>query len=464
MSAVVEKEIPEGWEQVPLKDAVHIILGQSPKSSTYNVDKRGLPFFQGKTEFGDIYPTVRKWCDEPNKIAEKEDVLVSVRAPVGPTNLAPYQCAIGRGLAALRPLGGADSRYYLYLIRRYQGDLAALGTGTTFEAISGDTLKNFIVPIAPPEQQKRIVAKIEELFSHIDAGIAALNKAKQLLKQYRQSVLKAAVTGELTKQWREDNKDKLEPASQLLERILQERRQKWEAQQLEQFKAKGKVPKDDGWKGKYKERPLPSAEELPEIPSEWKWVELQHVFDVITDGDHQAPPKADEGIPFLVIGDVNKGVINFRDKRFVPRSYYEGLAEIRRPRKGDLLYTVVGSFGIPVKVESEKEFCVQRHIAILKLNENLSLDYIYHILSSGFVFKQATEVATGTAQKTVPLGGLREIKIPFMSEEEQKRICEAVNEKLDSLAKLANEIDTQLIKSEKNKQSILASSFSGDLM
>ena len=113
-----------------------------------------------------------------------------------------------------------------------------------------ESSKDYDIPLAPPEQQKRIVAKIEELFSHIDAGIEALKKAKQLLKQYRQSVLKAAVTGELTKEWREANKDKLEPASQLLERILKERRQKWEEQQLEQFKAKGKMPKDDKWKRK----------------------------------------------------------------------------------------------------------------------------------------------------------------------------------------------------------------------
>src|SRR5690606_24720681 len=119
--------------------------------------------------------------------------------------------------------------------------------------ISSKTIEDWEMPIAPPGQQKRIVAKIEELFSHIDAGIEALKKAKQLLKQYRQSILKAAVTGELTKEWREANKDKLEPASKLLERILKERRQVWEEQQLKKIKAKGKIPKDDKWKEAYAE-------------------------------------------------------------------------------------------------------------------------------------------------------------------------------------------------------------------
>ncbi len=223
------------------------------------------------------------------------------------------------------------------------------------------------------------------------------------------------------------------------------------------------MPIDNKWKEKYKELALPNSEDLPEIPSSWQWVELQHVFDVITDGDHQAPPKADSGIPFLVIGDVNKGVINFRDKRFVSRSYYDGLAEIRRPCKGDILYTVVGSFGIPVKVESDKEFCVQRHIAILKPSSRMSVNFLYHILSSGFVYTQAADVSTGTAQKTVPLGGLRKLKIPLPPYEEQVALENLIEGKLDAISRTDKESTNKIHMAEQNKQSILASSFTGKL-
>ncbi|MFN3188874.1 MAG: restriction endonuclease subunit S [Candidatus Paceibacteria bacterium] len=130
--------VPNGWVLAPLGDIVDVVQGQSPSSSSYNDDMLGMPFFQGKTEFGEMYPTVRKWCTEPQKIAEKDSILISVRAPVGPSNIAPYDCAIGRGLAALRALAGCEPKYFLYLIRRFEKDLAALGTGTTFEAISGE--------------------------------------------------------------------------------------------------------------------------------------------------------------------------------------------------------------------------------------------------------------------------------------------------------------------------------------
>ena len=139
------------------------------------------------------------------------------------------------------------------------------------------------------------------------------------------------------------------------------------------------------------------------------------------------------------------------------------MSEIRIPRRGDILYTVVGSYGIPVKVDTDKEFCVQRHVAILKPSKEVSVEYIYHILPSGFVFKQATDASTGTAQKTVPLGGLREIKIPLPPFEEQKEIARIIDEKLIAMNRLADESENKMMVAEKNKQSILASIFSGKL-
>ena len=102
--------LPASWRSSRLEDVCEIILGQSPPGDTYNTVGNGLPFFQGKTEFGEYYPTPRKWCSTPTKIAEAEDVLISVRAPVGPTNLCPTRACIGRGLAAIRPRDGMESR------------------------------------------------------------------------------------------------------------------------------------------------------------------------------------------------------------------------------------------------------------------------------------------------------------------------------------------------------------------
>lgn len=110
--------LPEGWAVAELPHVANIIMGQSPPGETYNTAGNRLPFFQGKAEFGEVHPTVRKWCSKPNKIAEAGDVLLSIRAPVGPTNVANQQCAIGRGLAAIRPLMSIPTELILLLMSR----------------------------------------------------------------------------------------------------------------------------------------------------------------------------------------------------------------------------------------------------------------------------------------------------------------------------------------------------------
>ncbi len=117
--------LPAGWTWTTLDEISEIILGQSPPSATYNTDGDGLPFYQGKREFGKLYPTPRKWCTAPKRIAEKGDVFISIRAPVGPTNICTEKSAVGRGLAAIRGLSGIESFFILYLLRAFAYKLQA---------------------------------------------------------------------------------------------------------------------------------------------------------------------------------------------------------------------------------------------------------------------------------------------------------------------------------------------------
>lgn len=170
-----------------LGDVAEIILGQSPESKSYNTKGEGLPFFQGKTEFTDWFPIPNKWCTEPKKIAEPFDVLLSVRAPVGPTNIAKEKCCIGRGLAAIRY---ADCyKYVLYYLRSVSKYLESKATGTTFSSISGDTIKNLPIPLPPLTTQHAIVTRIETLFAELDKAVQHLRTAQQQIKTYRQAVL-----------------------------------------------------------------------------------------------------------------------------------------------------------------------------------------------------------------------------------------------------------------------------------
>lgn len=181
-----------------LKECCTIIAGQSPESKYYNSNGDGLPFFQGKADFGELYPSIRVYCSQPTKIAEKDDILLSVRAPVGPTNLAPCKVCIGRGLTAIRPSEVLLTRYVLLFFRYFEAQLASKGTGTTFKAITQDVVKNLEIPIPPLPEQERIVSRIEELFSQLDAGVETLKKTKAQLSVYRQAVLKEAFSSELS--------------------------------------------------------------------------------------------------------------------------------------------------------------------------------------------------------------------------------------------------------------------------
>ena len=178
--ATSDNRFPEGWEPTTLPGCANVTMGQSPPGSTYNQHEEGLPFFQGKAQFGSRYPTVCVWCSKPKKIANVGDVLLSIRAPVGPTNVAKETCAIGRGLAAIKPLGGIPTEYILFGLRNQEPELSLQGTGSTFTAINRSHLDALEINVAPLAEQKRIVAKVEELLARVNAAREHLAKVPQI--------------------------------------------------------------------------------------------------------------------------------------------------------------------------------------------------------------------------------------------------------------------------------------------
>ena len=159
--------LPHGWEWKNLGDEslLEIIMGQSPPGESYNDEGNGLPFFQGKTDFGDYYPTPRKWCTSPTKISLPGDVLICVRAPVGPTNLTAEKCAIGRGLTILRPKTTLQTRFLLYALRSLEKQISKMGKGSTFVAITKSDLEQIEIPFAHPDIQTQVVTRIEKFLT-----------------------------------------------------------------------------------------------------------------------------------------------------------------------------------------------------------------------------------------------------------------------------------------------------------
>jgi type I restriction enzyme S subunit len=188
--------IPKDWEVVRLGDEkfFKIIMGQSPPSSTYNEKGEGLPFLQGKMEFGAVYPSPVLYCSQPMKIAEIDDILISVRAPVGDVNIAPYRLCIGRGLAAIRfNSGKANHWFYFYYLQKIKNFLENLGKGSTFKAITKEELVNLKVPYPSFFEQQ----KIAEILTTIDRKLEIERKEKARLEKIKQGLMDLLLTGKI---------------------------------------------------------------------------------------------------------------------------------------------------------------------------------------------------------------------------------------------------------------------------
>ncbi len=289
--------------------------------------------------------------------------------------------------------------YLLYIIKFNQKVFRENKKGSAIPHLDKKLFKELSINLPPLAEQGLIVAKIEELFADIDAGVENLKSVKNQIALYRQSVLKSAFDGTLYK------------------------------------------------------------------TTEWNIDVLKNLCSVISDGDHQPPPKAKNGIPFIMISNINKNLINFEDTNFVSENYYTSLSEKRKPKRGDVLYSVVGSYGIPVLIDFQKEFCFQRHIALLRPHTNkIFSKFLFYMLRSRNVYNQATDCSTGTAQKTVPLSGLREIHIPVPTLAEQERIVAEIESRFERADALETAVDRALNDAEKLKQAVLKKAFSGELV
>jgi type I restriction enzyme S subunit len=260
-------------------------------------------------------------------------------------------------------------------------------------------------------------------------ALPALTTRPDQIKQLRQTILNLAVRGQLVPQDAND-----ESANELI--------------------ALASIGISEFWKKHRVARNYPAPiEEVPfPAPPSWRWSRMCEIFNVITDGDHQPPPRADEGIAFLTIGNISAGSIDFAGCRLVPETYLRGLPPYRVPSCGDILYTVVGAtYGRPVLVNTNRAFCVQRHIAILKPSTAMSTRFLLYLLASSLIYDQASQSATGAAQPTIALKPLRNFLAPVPPINEQHRIVA----KVDELMALCDQLEASLTTSETTRSRLL---------
>lgn len=321
------------------------------------------------------------------------------------------------------------------------------------------------VPVAPLNEQRRIVAKIEELFSDLDAGVAALQRAKANLKRYRAAVLKAAVEGKLSEEWRAKHPAK-EPASALLARILQERRQKWEADQLAKFAAVGKEPPKN-WREKYVEPSPPDVSRLPQLPDSWCWGSLEQITSAarpICYGILMPKENVPVGVLYVKVKDIKGDRIDILG---LHRTRPEIAAEFSRAslRSGDLLLSIRGTYGRVAEVPPELDGGnITQDTARLDVSRNMNLEFAATALRSSLCQMYFMRIARGVAVKGVNIADVRLCPIPICPIQEQVRIVTEVSEKLSQIEAAELEITHSLIRASRLRQSILKQAFEGKLV
>jgi type I restriction enzyme S subunit len=333
-------------------------------------------------------------------------LVVSARGTIGDVKLPEHDLFVStQTTIALQPSGAFVPSFLRKQLSAF--DWPSVTATTAIPMLTIGKLDEIVVRIPPLPEQRRIVAKLDALTARTARARADLDRIPSLAARYKQAVLAKAFSGELT-----------------------------------------------------------IAAPVHSGGHETQTVALQELCESITDGDHQAPPKSDSGVPFITISAMNDGRLDLsKARRFVPRDYLDSLKPSRVARQGDVLYSVTGSFGIPALVGTDEAFVFQRHIAILKPSlKRTSGHFLSLMLRAPQILEQAKAVATGTAQLTVPLSGLRRFKLPAPNLSEQDEIIRIVEQAFCEIDRLVAESAAARRLLDRLDQANLAKAFRGELV
>lgn len=408
--------IPENWKWVRLGEVILLNMGQSPNSE--DVGNDGIEFHQGKIYFTDeIIGFSDKYCSKPKKISNANEILLSVRAPVGEVNLNNREICIGRGLASIKIIN-SEERYFFYLLFYCKKIFEKKSTGTTFKAISKDIIENLLIPLPPLAEQKRIVEKLDNVLANIEKLKSSEEKLSILQKNFpdklKKSILQSAIQGKLTEQLATDDnvEDLLQAIKEEKERLIKEKKIK-------------------------KQKPLPeiTEEEIPfEIPKNWKWVRANDILDV-RDGTHDTPKYVVKGVPLVTSKNLDNGKLNLSNIKYISKNDSEKINLRSKVNLNDILFAMIGTIGNPVIIKKDIEMSIKNIGLFKSYRENaINMDYIYYLLLyMQDILKQ--QVSSGV-QKFVSLTELRRLMMPLPPLAEQKRIVEKLDKLLADIEEL----------------------------
>lgn len=452
-----KQELPSGWVECELGEVFLIERGGSPRPIESYITKNedGINWIKiGDTKNSPKYIFSTKQKIKPegmkkSRFVKEGDFILSNSMSFGKPYIMKTTGCIHDGWVVFRNTYQMASEEYLYYVLSSQEiyiKFARVATGSTVKNLNIDRIKQITVKFPPLNEQNRIVEKIEELFTELDKGVQYLNDLKIQLRKYRQSVLKHAFNGELTKEWREANKDQLEPASVLLRKIKEERKAKLGS--------------------KYKEFPPVDKSNLPELPEGWEWVTTSDICESVRDGTHDTPKYVESGVPLVTSKNLKHFGIDFSLSKNISIKDHEQISIRSGVDNGDILFAMIGTIGNPVIINTNIKFSI-KNVALFKKNEDYILPkYLKHWLSSQSLNNiiNLKQLLKGTTQKFIPLEHLRILPVPYCSILEQQKTIEEIEKHLSVADKTEQIINDSLKQADRLRQSILKQAFEGKLV
>ena len=359
-----------------------------------------------------------------------------------------------------------DGKYLYYYLHSKNSYFHSVSRGSTIKYLRIADIHDLDVPYPPIKEQKSIVDKIDELFSELDNGIEELETAQKKLGLYRQSLLKSAVEGELSKEWRESQTEVSETGEQLLARILKERRERWEQEKLKEFAEKGKNPPKN-WQEKYPEPVQPDTKNLPQLPEGWVWATLDSLSYLITSGSRGwGQYYSDSGSLFIRAQNIKNDVLNYEDIAYVQLPLNtEGLRT--KVDELDILITITGANVAKtalVEVVLDEAY-INQHISLVKLIDKTISYYVHLYLINEFGGrKQLLDVAYGAGKPGLNLSQVANTHIPLPNTNEINFIVDLLKLKLEEVSETQIQNLNLIKKTSLQKTNILDKAFSGNLI
>jgi type I restriction enzyme S subunit len=373
-------EIPADWEVIRLGDEkagfAHLIMGQSPPSSTYNEAGEGLPFLQGNADFGERYPVTRTYTSKPLKIAQRDDILVSVRAPVGELNLSSTTCCIGRGLAAIRPNPTKlDNLFVFYYLKYTIGRLLALASGSTFTAVRKIDLERFPIPLPQIAEQRKIASVISEVDNEIHYTDGIIAKTQLLKNGLMQQLLTKGVGHRNFKQT-----------------------------------------------------------VIGEIPESWSLVPCEEICTQITVGivSSATPHYVERGVPFLRSQNIKEYGIDSTDLLYISEEFNQNHKKSIL-RQGDVVTVRTGEPGTSCVVPEEYDGSNCFSLIVSRPSQIVLSHYLSYYINSGHAREFIASRKMGGVQQNFNVGFMKKLPVPLPSLDEQQKIISvlfAVDDKM----------------------------------